>query len=141
MKGNLFTGAGYFTKGLALIWKPGIRPFTLWPILITLVVFIVLAYVGIGYFELLIERFLPSGDSWWASGLRYLLWPLLAISFLLIWYFTFTIIANLIGAPFNGFLAERVEAHLKGEAYTPFDSGSFVKEIIPALINELGKIS
>lgn len=141
MKGNLFTGAGYFAKGLALIWKPGIRPFTLWPILITLVVFIALAYVGIGYFELMMERFLPSGDSWWASGLRYLLWPLLAISFLLIWYFTFTIIANLIGAPFNGFLAERVEAHLKGKAYTPFDSGNFIKEIIPALINELGKIT
>ncbi len=141
MKGNLFTGAGYFTKGLALIWKPGIRPFTLWPILITLVVFVVLAYAGIGYFELMMERFLPSGNSWWASGLRYLLWPLLAVSFLLVWYFTFTIIANLIGAPFNGFLAERVEAHLKGEAYEPFNTGNFIKEFLPALMNELGKIT
>ena len=141
MKGNLFTGAGYFRQGLSLIWKPGIRSFTLWPILITLVVFIVLAYVGIGYFEQMMDRFLPSGDSWWASGLRYLLWPLMAISFLLVWYFTFTIIANLIGAPFNGILAERVEAHLKGEDYVAFDSGNFIKQIFPALINELGKIS
>lgn len=141
MKGNIFTGAGYFTKGLSLIWKPGIRPFTLWPILITLVVFITLASVGIGYFDIIMERFLPSGDSWWATGLRYILWPLLALSFLLIWYFTFTVIANLIGAPFNGILAERVEAHLKGDTYQPFDSGSFIKEIVPALINELGKIS
>jgi len=141
MKGNLFTGAGYFTKGLSLIWKPGIRPFTLWPMLITLIVFVTLAYYGIGYFEVMMERFLPSGDSWWASGLRFFLWPLLAISFLLIWYFTFTIIANLIGAPFNGILAERVEAHLKGEDYEAFNSGSFIKEIIPALLNELGKIT
>ena len=74
-------------------------------------------------------------------ALRYILWPLLALSFMLIWYFTFTIIANLIGAPFNGFLAERVEAHLKGDAYKPFDSGSFIKEIAPALLNEIGKIS
>ena len=141
MKGNIFTGAGYFTTGLSLIWKPGIRAFTLWPILITLVVFISLASIGISYFELVMERFLPAGDSWWATGLRYLLWPILAISFLLIWYFTFTVIANLIGAPFNGFLAERVEAHLKGDAYEPFDSGNFIKEIVPALLNELGKIS
>ena len=141
MKGNIFTGAGYFTTGLSLIWKPGIRAFTLWPILITLVVFIILASVGISYFELVMERFLPAGDSWWAAGLRYLLWPILAISFLLIWYFTFTVIANLIGAPFNGFLAERVEAHLKGDAYEPFNSGNFIKEIVPALLNELGKIS
>ena len=141
MKGNLFTGAGYFTKGLSLIWKPGIRPFTLWPLLITLVVFITLATVGINYFDIMMERFLPSGDSWWATGLRYVLWPLMALSFLLIWYFTFTVIANLIGAPFNGMLAERVEAHLRGDAYQPFDSGSFIREIVPALVNELGKIS
>lgn len=141
MKGNIFTGARYFSAGLSLIWKPGIRAFTLWPILITLVVFIILASVGVSYFEIIMARFLPSGDSWWATALRYLLWPLLAVSFLLIWYFTFTVIANLIGAPFNGFLAERVEAHLKGESYVPFDSGSFIKEIVPALLNELGKIS
>jgi CysZ protein len=141
MKGNIFTGTGYFTRGLSLIWKPGIRTFTLWPILITLIVFIVLAAVGVNYFEIVMERFLPSGDSWWATVLRYILWPLLAFSFMLIWYFTFTIIANLIGAPFNGFLAERVEAHLKGDAYKPFDSGSFIKEIAPALLNEIGKIS
>lgn len=141
MKGNLFTGAGYFTKGLSLIWKPGIRPFTLWPLLITLVVFITLATVGINYFDIMMERFLPSGDSWWATGLRYVLWPLMALTFLLIWYFTFTVIANLIGAPFNGMLAERVEAHLRGDAYQPFDSGSFIREIVPALVNELGKIS
>ena len=141
MKGNIFTGAGYFTTGLSLIWKPGIRAFTLWPILIRLVVFILLASIGVSYCELVMERFLPAGDSWWATGLRYLLWPILAIRFLLIWYFTITVIANLIGAPFNGFLAERVEAHLKGDAYEPFDSGNFIKEIVPALLNELGKIS
>jgi CysZ protein len=141
MKGNLFTGASYFTKGLSLIWKPGIRPFTLWPILITLVVFIALASVGVSYFDIMMERFLPSGDSWWATGLSYILWPLLAISFLLVWYFTFTVIANLIGAPFNGILAERVEAHLRGDEYQPFDSGSFIRGIVPMLINELGKIS
>jgi CysZ protein len=141
MKGNLFTGASYFTKGLSLIWKPSIRPFTLWPILITLVVFISLASVGVSYFDIMMERFLPSGDSWWATGLSYILWPLLAISFLLVWYFTFTVIANLIGAPFNGILAERVEAHLRGDEFQPFDSGSFIRGIVPMLINELGKIS
>ena len=64
MKDNLFTRTGYFTRGLSLIWKPGIMSFTLWPILITLVVFITLASVGIGYFELVMERFLPSGEVW-----------------------------------------------------------------------------
>jgi CysZ protein len=140
MKGNLVSGARYFIGGLKLIWKPGIRPFTLWPVLITLVVFVVLAAVGVNYFELLMNHYLPSGDSWWSTILRYLLWPLLVISFLLAWYFTFTIIANLIGAPFNGILAERVEAHLKGQAYEPFESTSFVRDIIPSMINELGKI-
>ncbi len=39
MKGNLMRGAGYFLQGLGLIWKPGIRSLTLWPILVTLVGF------------------------------------------------------------------------------------------------------
>jgi len=141
MKGNLARGAGYFMQGLGLIWKPGIRSFTVWPILITLVVFIGLIWAGSSYFEDLMNQFLPSGDSWWSEGLRYLLWPVFAVALLLIWYFSFTIIANLIGSPFNGFLAERVEQYLRGETIEEISSASFIKEIIPSLWNEVVKIT
>jgi len=141
MKGNLARGAGYFLQGMGLIWKPGIRSFTLWPILITLIVFIALIWFGSGYFEQTMNRFLPSSDSWWSEGLRYILWPLFALTLLLIWYFSFTVIANLIGSPFNGFLAEKVEHYLHGEKIEAVSSVSFIKEIVPSIWNEVVKFS
>lgn len=139
MKGNLARGAGYFLQGMGLIWKPGIRSFTLWPILITLIVFLAMIWFGSGYFEQAMNRFLPSGDSWWSEGLRYILWPLFALALLLIWYFSFTVLANLIGSPFNGFLAEKVEHYLRGEKIETVSSVSFIKEIIPSIWNEVVK--
>lgn len=141
MKGNLARGAGYFLQGLGLIWKPGIRSLTLWPILVTLLVFAGLIWAGASYFDTLLNQFLPGGESWWAEGLRYILWPLFALALLLVWYFSFTIIANLIGSPFNGFLAEKVEQHLRGEKIEDLTAASFLREIIPSLLNEVVKIS
>jgi len=43
---------------------------------------------------------------------------LFVVLFLLVSAFTFTIVANIIGAPFNSLLAERVEAALKGQRNT-----------------------
>jgi len=141
MKGNALKGAGYFLEGLRLIWRPGIRGFTLWPLLITLLVFAALVGVGIGQFDGLMNRVLPSGDNWWSETLRYLLWPLFALALLLVWYFLFTIVANFIGAPFNGLLAERVEHHLRGTSAPESGSLQLIREIIPALLNEVVKYS
>ena len=55
--------------------------------------------------------------------LRYLLWPLAVISVLLVFGYFFSTIANWIAAPFNGLLAEQLEARLTGA--TPPDTGIF----------------
>jgi CysZ protein len=141
MNGNLIAGAKYFWRGMRLIWQPGVRSFTLWPIFITSMVFIGLIWLGTVYFDVLLEHFLPSGESWWETALHYLLWPIFALTLLLVWYFTFTVVANLIGAPFNGFLAERVESHLRGEKPRPVDSSTFIGEILPSLFNEIVKLA
>ena len=54
-----------------------------------------------------------SGDAWY-SAFRFILWPLFALSALLIGFFTFSMVANLIASPFNNLLAQRVEEHLTG---------------------------
>ncbi len=53
---------------------------------------------------------LPS----WLSFLNYLLWPLFVVLVVLMVFFTFTMLANIIAAPFNGFLAEKVEVVVRG---------------------------
>jgi len=139
MNGSLARGAGYFLKGLGLIWRPGIRSFTIWPILVTLTVFSVLIWFGIDLFDDLMRQFLPSGDSWWGQGLRYVLWPLFAVGLALVWYFSFTLISNLIGSPFNGFLAGKVEQLLRGQPVEDVGTASFLREMVPSIANELIK--
>ena len=134
-------GASYLIRGLGLITKPGIRPFVMIPLAINIIVFSLLIWLGIDQFEVLMDRFLPDDESW-LSWLRWLLWPLFAIAIVLIVFYTFTVIANLIAAPFNGLLAEKVEQKLGGEL--PKQSGGMkqiMKDLVPALLSELRKMS
>ncbi|MCU7916049.1 MAG: sulfate transporter CysZ [Candidatus Thiodiazotropha sp. (ex Gloverina cf. vestifex)] len=133
-------GAGYLIRGLSLITKPGLRPFVLIPLTVNIVVFSLLVWLGLDQFEGLMDRFLPSDESW-LSWLRWLLWPLFAIALVPIIFYTFTVIANLIAAPFNGLLAEKVEHYLGGDL--PQQSSGIkqaMKDIVPALLSELRKM-
>jgi CysZ protein len=140
MVNNPLSGAGYLLRGLNLITRPGLRRFVLIPLLINILIFSLLIWLGVDQFEALMDRFLPADDSWLA-WLRWLLWPLFAIALVLVVFYTFTVIANLLAAPFNGLLAEQVERHLGGE--TLEQSGGFkqlAKDVLPALASEVRKM-
>ncbi len=138
---NPISGPGYLIRGFKLINQPGIRRFAILPILVATIVFGLLIWMGYGYFGGLLEWMLPSGDSWWATLIRGILWPLFFIAVVLLLYFSFTVLANLIAAPFNGLLAEKVETLLTGQA--PEDAGGvkdLVADILPAMVNEIRKL-
>ncbi|MCG7870599.1 MAG: sulfate transporter CysZ [Candidatus Thiodiazotropha lotti] len=140
MKSNPISGVGYLLEGLKLLFKPGIRPFVLIPLLINILVFSLLVWVGIDQFEQLMDRFLPDDESWLA-WLRWLLWPLFAIAIILVVFYTFTVIANLIASPFNGLLAEKVELYLGGKlGDQPAGAKQIMKEVLPSLLSELRKL-
>ncbi len=133
-------GAGYLFRGLGLIMKPGLRPFVLVPLLINIVIFSLLIWLGLDQFEGLMDRFLPSDESW-LSWLRWLLWPLFAIALVLIIFYTFTVIANLIASPFNGLLAEKVELYLGGQLpKQPSGVKQVMKDVLPSILSELRKM-
>jgi CysZ protein len=105
---NFLMGAGYAVKGFALINQSGIRRFVLLPFLINLVLFALGVWYlvsGLGDF---ITGLLPS----WLDWLRWLLFPLLFMTALLVAFYTFTLVGNLLAAPFNVVLADRLEANL-----------------------------
>jgi CysZ protein len=52
----------------------------------------------------------------WLQWLNYLLWPVVVISVLLVFGYFFSTIANWIAAPFNGLLAEQLEARYRRDA-------------------------
>jgi CysZ protein len=110
------------------------------PLLINILIFSLLIWLGVDQFEVLMNRFLPA-DGGWLAWLRWLLWPLFALALVLVVFYTFTVIANLLAAPFNGMLAEQVERYLGGEM--PNQSGGFkqiVKDFLPSLASELRKM-
>ncbi|MCK5918407.1 MAG: EI24 domain-containing protein, partial [Cocleimonas sp.] len=109
---NVLAGIGYLFQGLSLISKKGIRPFVVIPLLVNIGVFSFAIWMAKAQFDGIMARLLGWLPSW-LSWVEYLLYPLFAVVILIAIYYVFTLIANLIAAPFNSLLAERVEMHLK----------------------------
>jgi CysZ protein len=94
-----------------MLKQPELRPFVLIPLIINILIF-----SGFIWFSALqIERLSIWFEEWlwdWLDFLTFLLWPLFLILTLLIIAYTFTLVANLIAAPFNGLLAAKAESLL-----------------------------
>jgi len=137
---NPFTGIGYLLQGFGLIFKPGLRRYVLIPLLINVILFGGLIWFGVSQFETFMDWLMPEIPSW-LQWLAWLFWILFGLSALLIVFFTFSLLANIIGAPFNTLLAEATEFYLTGQL--PEDAGGWKKmlaEIIPTLLDELRKL-
>jgi CysZ protein len=139
MTNNPTSGAGYLLQGLRLINQRGLRRFVLIPLAVNVIVFSLLIWLGIDQFEGLLDWLLPQNS--WLHYLRWLLWPLFAITALLVVFFTFTVLANLVAAPFNGLLAEKVERHLSDtEGAGDTDWMALIADIGPSIASELRKL-
>lgn len=107
------SGPQYLREGLKLVLSPGLRLFVLLPLAINLILFVALIGFAVDQFSGWLASLMGSLPSW-LSFLDFLLWPLFVILLLLMVFFTFTLLANIIAAPFNGFLAEKVEVVVRG---------------------------
>ncbi|HTN30189.1 MAG TPA: sulfate transporter CysZ [Pseudomonas sp.] len=137
----VLSGPQYLRQGLSLMLSPGLRLFVLLPLLINLVLFIGLIVLAVQQFSQWVDYFMPSLPDWLAF-LEYLLWPLFVALVLLIVFFTFTLLANLIAAPFNGFLAEKVEVVVRGEDPFPTFSWGELAAMVPRTLGrELRKLA
>ncbi|MET0106288.1 MAG: sulfate transporter CysZ [Sedimenticola sp.] len=137
MNNNPITGFNYLVEGLKLLLKPGLKRYLVVPLIINILIFSIIGWIGYTQFEALLNWMLP--ESGWLTYLRWLLWPLFALAALLITFYTFTIVANLIAAPFNSVLAEKVELLLTGQKVEDAN-GSIFRTIAPAILSELRKL-
>lgn len=132
-------GARCLVEGYGLIWRRGLRRFVVVPLAVNTVLFAGLFYWLGSFFDSAMERLLPA----WLNWLGWLLWPLFALTVLLAGFYAFTLVANLLAAPFNGLLAERVECHLTGRP-PPEGQGGLAGALaaLPATIgDELRKLA
>ncbi|CZF80364.1 Protein CysZ [Grimontia celer] len=125
------SGASYFLRGFSLMFTPGIRRFVIIPLVVNLLLMGTLIGVVLSQLSDWINgwlSYLPEMLNW----LSYVLWPLLAIAILVICSYFFSTVANWIAAPFNGLLAEHLEAKLTGKR--PPDDG------IAGIIKDLPRV-
>lgn len=126
-------GLQYFFEGFSIMMHPGLKRFVFMPILVNILVlgsaFTWLFFQVDSWVNYLLG-FLPT----WLHWLSYLLWPLILSSILLIFGYFFSTLANIIAAPFNGFLAEKVEEELSGIPAKELPWSDFVKDV-PRMIN------
>jgi len=135
---DLFTGPRYLLEGFGLLRKPGLRRFVLIPVLINLLLFgglIGLAYDWVdGSSRYLVDR-LPD----WLHWLSYLVVPVFVLTSLVVIFYGFSVVANLIAAPFNGLLAEAVESYLTGQQ-PEGNWRQLLRDILPSILSELRKL-
>lgn len=131
-------GFNYLLSGFKLILQPGVRLYVLIPLLINSLLFAGAIIYGANTLSELINSLLAQWQ--WLEWLTWLLWPIFVIVALTIVFFCFSVIANLIGAPFNGFLAASVERQLTGNEIASENEQALLQVIILSIKSELQKI-
>ncbi len=136
-----------FGRGFAYLFRaprfllshPRLLRFVAIPFTINLLVFSLAVYFGLDLFNHLLEQYLPQGDAWYLAMLYYLAWVVAGLLSTLLIFFSFTVIGNLLAAPFNELLSERIEVLIKGEGGAPFVLRRFVAESGRSMLIELKK--
>jgi len=118
----------YFFNGFKLMWLPGIKRFVIIPLLLNTLLFIGLFLVA--------QHFVAEVNQWllhllpnWLKWLKTIVWLLFFVSFFLAVIYTYVTVANLISAPFNSLLAEKVIFHLTGKTTDNATLTSAIKDI------------
>lgn len=140
MSNNPLRGALYFFRGLPLIAEPGIRRYVLIPLAINVAGLAALLYWGLEALDRLIERLLGWLPGW-LEWLSWVLWPLIAVAAAVVFLFGFSLLANLVAAPFNGPLAEAVERRLRDGAQSRGPAIGLVRDLVLSLAGECRKLA
>jgi len=137
MQNNPVSGAMYFIRGIRLIFAPGLRAYMIVPLLVNMVLFSALIYFGAAQFRELLDWLLPD----WLDWLAVVLLPLFIIAALVLVFFTFSLIGNLVAAPFNGLLAEAVECHITGQPIPGGGVKKMIADLGRTMVSELRKLA
>ncbi len=127
------------SKAFRLLIAPELRWYVLGPLLVNISLF---SALGMYVFSLIPELinsavgYLPD----WLSWLSWLIAPVVVITVIIIGISTFNILGNIIAAPLNAFLSEKVEKLEMGANYQPSEDISLMAEVTHAFAREIRKL-
>ncbi len=148
MFSSFFRGLVYMQSGFSLTRKPGLRRYILIPLAINTLVFIGLTWWTTTLFDELINSMSwlnadpESWTGWLVEKFRIILWAIFTVFALVVFAYTFSLVANFIAAPFNSLLAERCETYLtQGKIRADDESlANTLKRLPIVMTSELAKI-
>jgi CysZ protein len=128
--------------GRLFIRYPQLLKLVLIPFLINVVTFSLAVYFGLQFFHDFVVNLLPQGDAWYWVVIYYSLWVTAGLLTLVLVFFCFTVVGNLIASPFNELLSERIERLLLPEVEgAPFTLKAFGRDMLRVWAVELKKMS
>ena len=133
------TGIEYFFKGWSLAFSPGIKRFVFLPLIANVVIMSALFY----WFFTAISGMVDWGVSYmpsWLHWLGYIIVFMVILALVILFCYFFSTVTNIIAAPFNGLLAEQVEAQLTGIPATDMSWISLIKDLPRIFRRELQKL-
>ena len=134
---DIMQGAACLGRGVKLIRHPQVRLYVIMPLLINVILFGGLIWFGYQQFSPLVE-WLISFVPGFLDFLRWIIWLFITMLTAIIVFFTFTPIANIVAAPFNALLSEKIEIMLTGKAIS--SEISFLTMVKNSLLSQLGKL-
>jgi len=137
MIADITRGTQAMARALSLLIKPGVRIYVIVPLMINLLIFGALVWYGYSQFNLLVEwlmSFVPS----FLEFIEWLIWIFFGVLAAITVFFSFTPIANIIAAPFNALMSEKIEIELTGKAAS--SNISFARMAIDSIGSQLRKL-
>lgn len=133
---DLSRGPASVLAGAKMLTRPGVRRYVVMPLLINVLLFAGAIWAAVAYLDAWLASLLPE----WLAWAEWLLLPLFGLMLLLVTFFTFTLVANFIAAPFNALLAARLEQQLSGVRPQGADQplGQLVLSTMGAELRKLG---
>lgn len=140
MFSNYFRGCAYLLQGFRLIFQPGLRLFLFIPVTVNIVLFGLLIY----WAKSMLGGWMASLMAWlpeWLAFMEWFFWIIYFVAILMTIFYGFVSAANLLAAPFYGYLSEIVEARLSHSKTSESFSWKTLLAMVPrTVIRELQKI-
>ena len=137
MISDVTIGIQALARGTGLLNKPGVRIYVIVPLAINLLLFSALIWYGYSLFVPFVEwmmSFVPG----FLDFLEWFIWIFFGTLAALTVFFSFTPLANIVAAPFNALMSEKIEIYLTGKA--PSSNVSFAKMALDAIGSQLRKL-
>ncbi|PLW67449.1 sulfate transporter CysZ [Pseudohalioglobus lutimaris] len=140
MKGNVVGGIGYLVDGAKLLTHPSLRLFVVIPLMVNILIFGSLIWLGLSYLTDLMDRWLGSIPDW-LGFVQWILWPLIGLTLSLMTGYLFTAMALIIASPFNGLLAEKAEELVTGKEVPAMEGLGTALMMVPrGIFREIAKL-